>query len=499
MDDGPPTATTPWREARYRRFYEVVDEIVAELQDLPGEDGKPRRRLGGDKLIKLRHSVETLIRDSVAVTMGRQRTGETAIHLSPRGYGPGTPDPQLTYNIHVQRAYKGMIRLGYLEEVRRGFFDRSADGSGQSRGRLTRYVATDKLIDRLAEDDRRVLPAIVPPRIVELVQVKIKGQDGRRHRLPVEKTPEVERMAANIDQINRVLLNSWFDLELPDGEIISLQEAMEEDEEGDKQPLDLSRRTLYRVFNDPDLKTGGRFYGGWWQSIRNRDFPYRSKLIVNGKRMVEYDYSNLHPTILYAREGEVPPEDSYAAVIDYVKAVSFSQGGSLRKVIKKAFNAMLNAEKPLSRPPKDIELQRFELTWAELSEAIRRCHAPIAHHFETGVGVRLQRLDSDIAEKVLLYFAKGGIPVLPVHDSFLAHHGYSELPKVMARAFEEIVGVSPRIDQKHLTEPSETEQAEWSGDPYDFGEPTTDDLVEILRELDVGHERRLEAFRRGDG
>ena len=51
-------------------------------------------------------------------------------------------------------------------------------------------------------------------------------------------------------------------------------------------------------------------------------------------------------------------------------------------------------------------------------------HEPIAHHFYTGVGLRLQRLDSDIAEKVLLHFAQSGIAILPLHDSFLMHNGY---------------------------------------------------------------------------
>jgi hypothetical protein len=50
-------------------------------------------------------------------------------------------------------------------------------------------------------------------------------------------------------------------------------------------------------------------------------------------------------------------------------------------------------------------------------------HEPIAHHFYTGVGLRLQRLDSDIAEKILLHFAQSGIAILPLHDSFLMHNG----------------------------------------------------------------------------
>jgi hypothetical protein len=104
----------------------------------------------------------------------------------------------------------------------------------------------------------------------------------------------------------------------------------------------------------------------------------------------------------------------------------------------------------------------------------------------------LQRLDSDIAEKVLLHFAKSGIAILPLHDSFLMHNGYeASLEPVMRSAFEEVVGASPKIDRK---EPDKVFlQVAVDDDP--FGPVTTDDLHEILADLDVGYEHRLAAFR----
>ena len=42
-----------WRDARYHRFYEVVDQLVDELQEhVWAETGKPKRRLQGDSLEK---------------------------------------------------------------------------------------------------------------------------------------------------------------------------------------------------------------------------------------------------------------------------------------------------------------------------------------------------------------------------------------------------------------------------------------------------------------
>ena len=69
-----------WRDARYHRFYEVVDQLVDELQELVWvKTGKPKRRLKGDSLEKLRYSVECLVRDCVAVVLQRQKKGEASI------------------------------------------------------------------------------------------------------------------------------------------------------------------------------------------------------------------------------------------------------------------------------------------------------------------------------------------------------------------------------------------------------------------------------------
>ena len=124
---------------------------------------------------------------------------------------------------------------------------------------------------------------------------------------------------------------------------------------------------------------------------------------------------------------------------------------SARKMVKQAFNAMLNADKYIGNAPNGVHPKEFDLTWAELSDAITEFHAPIAHHFYTGVGLRLQRIDSDIAELVMLHFANKGIPILPLHDSFLMHHGYeTELAQQMDLAFQKVTGYKPKIDAKYF-------------------------------------------------
>lgn len=435
-----------WRQARYQRFYEVVDHIVPEILALQEDDGRVKRRLAGKQLNQLRYSVETIVRDCVAVIRQRRRKSDAAIHLGQYAYGSGRDDLRLTYSIHVERAYRGMLKLGYIEQTRDGYHDRQGRKDGSSTSRLTRYCANDKLVDLFTVAEQAVLPVIVPPKDVTLLRISQKEDDGgvtRRVSHPVLETAETQLMRSNLQTINRVLQRNWYDLEIDDDELERLQVRLSEDLKDPRQ-IDMSRRSLYRVFNDPDLQTGGRFYGGWWQNVPREYRPY---LLVNGKQMVEYDYSNQHPSILYAQAGLERPADCYRDVIKIkdLPGGKLPQGKTaedLRNLIKASFNAMLNAKKPLRNPPRDVRPKAFGLKWRDVSDAIMAFHAPIAHHFCTGVGLHLQRIDSDIAEKVMLAFIGMDAPILPLHDSFLVHNGYEgELPTVMNAASVDVIGI----------------------------------------------------------
>jgi hypothetical protein len=459
-----------WRDQRYHRFYEVVDYLVQELQEHVWlKTGKPRRRLKGDGLEKLHYAVECLVRDCMAVVLQRKRKGEAAIRKGQHYYSSNRPDQMLTYSVYIERAYEGLLELGYIEVTKPGYFDRKGRKDGTPTSRLTRYVASDRLLSLFTVDEIRAIPAMLPSyQDPELIRVRVKEKDengvSRKRSLAVVKTPQALQMHENLRIINKALSKHWYDLEIPDEEL------------------------SYRVFNDPELFTGGRFYGGWWQNIPRE---YRRYMIVNGKQMVELDYSNQHPSILYAQASVSRPDDCYS---DVIKLHNLPQGltsNDLRDMVKAAFNAMLNSPKQFKQAPSGVNPAKFGLKWADVSESIMDYHKPIAHHFYTGVGLRLQRMDSDIAEKVLLHFAHKGIAILPLHDSFMMHHGYeSSLEPVMSSAFEEVVGLSPKIDRKQASRRSDFEH----DDRYDdFGSDTSLDIKELL-ESRCGHDLRLDAF-----
>ena len=164
-------------------------------------------------------------------------------------------------------------------------------------------------------------------------------------------------MRKRLVHINKILNSTWYDLELSDDEFRHLEQQMHnrslERNEGDGR-LRLHDRSLYRVFNSASFDKGGRFYGGWWQIIPS---SYRRKILINGKRTVELDFSSLHPSILYAKIGKELPTDAYDISLKPSLAKDEHRKLSYRKLVKKAFNAMINAEHPLKQPPREIALK----------------------------------------------------------------------------------------------------------------------------------------------
>ena len=384
------------------------------------------------------------------------------------------------------------MELGYLEVTKPGYFDRKGRKDGTPTNRLSRYVASDRLLGLFTRDEIEAIPAIIPPYSdPELIRVRVKEKDengiSRKRSVLITETPETLQMRENLGIINKALSKHWYDLEIPDEELSDLQKRLADDLENERI-IRMDQRSLHRVFNDPELQTGGRFYGGWWQNIPRE---YRQHLAVNGKTMVELDYSNQHPSILYAQEGVIRPADCYSGVLKPSQVPDSFRHNELRNMVKAAFNAMLNSPKPLKQAPAGVQPSKFGLKWTEVSEAIMTFHQPIAHHFYTGVGLKLQRMDSDIAEKVLLHFAQKGIATLPLHDSFLMHNGYETwLEPVMRQAFEDVVGLPPKIDRKVASRWTDYENED--GDE-EFGSDTSLDIYELLTSRS-GHDRRLDAF-----
>jgi len=177
----------------------------------------------------------------------------------------------LTYSIHIERAFEGLVELGYLEVTKLGYFDRKGRKDGTPTSRLSRYLASDRLLGLFTRDEIEAIPAIIPSYIdPELLRVRVKERDengvSRKRSVVFTETPETLQIRENLGIINKALSKHWYDLEIPDEQLSDLQKRLADDPENDRI-IRMDQRSLHRVFNDPELQTGGRFYGGWWQNI----------------------------------------------------------------------------------------------------------------------------------------------------------------------------------------------------------------------------------------
>ena len=412
-----------------------LEELIKEtVKRIEAKEGRSRSRTAEEQL-RFEHATRVLIVDlwkAVKSTPIR----ESSINKRSGWYSenPRYRDPLLTYKQMIA-VFDGLINIGFIEVTREGYFDRTI-----YQGKTTRFVARDELLERLQELDGHPAISIKPDFNAETIILRDKV-DGRKVLQEYEDTPATERHRANLKKINSCFLRHWFDLEVQDTEVAKLEARIAN--HATKQPIDFSQRTLVRIFSNGSFKQGGRFYRGWWQNVPSE---YRKYITIDEKRTAEFDFSQLNPHLLYHSNYKVlGSDDAYDRVLD----------GEHRKIVKQAFNAMVQASTPLKSCPEEIDMSGLEMSWAELRDRIIKAHKPIADHFFKGVGNHLQFMDSNIAERIMLHFAGMDAPALPIHDSFILHHAYGESGEVeeaMRRAFYEEVGNHiSKIDEEILT------------------------------------------------
>lgn len=250
-------------------------------------------------------------------------------------------------------------------------------------------------------------------------------------------TLEVKTIIRNVNRINKCLDRHLISAEVPWGEFADYME---------KYPRIEQNKNYVRIFNNSDFKQGGRFYYHWSQMIESN---YRKYITIDGKSTVELDYSCLHLSMLYGLENLTPPAgDLYALPgID----------SCFRPVIKKAVNIAINAENETAA----MQAIREENRQSEdktglipprpkiILEALKEIHSPVKKYLCTGYGVRLQYLDSSIAEQIMLSLAEDDICCLCIHDSFIVAKEYQDrLYNLMVGKFSSLFNFNPRISIK---------------------------------------------------
>ncbi|MBM6592390.1 hypothetical protein [Microvirga pudoricolor] len=228
-----------------------------------------------------------------------------------------------------------------------------------------------------------------------------------------EDTPTTNLLRSRLRQINEWIDQA--DILVTDERSLTISDLGEQE------------RRLRRVFTQGSFEKGGRLFGGRWQAIRKQD--RLGKLEIDGQNVVELDYGQMTPRILYGMAGaEAPGTDAYLVP-------GTTDPARYRDGFKKLLNSLLFTEKPLERKPKDTESLLPKENIKTLVERLREFHQPIANYFETGIGHHLQYRESEIMVEVLLRLQAKEVVGLPIHDAVIVP---ASAEKITREVMEEV-------------------------------------------------------------
>ncbi len=304
-------------------------------------------------------------------------------------YG-GKTQRSAAHNRQVLTALEWLIGGGYLLKVD-GKRQVKVDGSSKVHDLPFAYVITDKWREEITDQPISLQHEIVRNPLASYVQLRTKTKD-RSVALPITQAdrqhyPDLiggsERLLEASDAI-------WQRVKISLG--------------GDVLPP--MQTTMTRIFNNGSFEQGGRFYC----QLQNLPKKQRINLRFDDEPTIEVDYSGMHPHLLYHLQRNEFSGDPYDIE------------GFKRKAVKVAFNTLINRDSSKHKGTAAKSLVRnLNITMVQamsLENAIYRLHHRIAGHFNTGYGLKLQKLDSQIAYDVMThFFMEIKRPILMIHDS----------------------------------------------------------------------------------
>jgi hypothetical protein len=424
---------------KWSNFPEVnaaVDALFAELRMLPEFGGKSKLRKKHVKVVVLNLYVAWLQAPDKWV----------AYHRMKEKYGPRGRYNELHISYLTVAIVDALHALGYIEHVL-GHYDKS----GQRPSHVSRMRATQKLLDLIHVS--KIVPQMVcsaPERECIILRARDEADDKQRD-IEYQDTDETRRMRAELSAYNQHLAVT--DIRLSDSVV------------GDSRPdgpmpkVDLTNKFVRRIFANGSWDEGGRFYGGWWQTVPRE---WRSQILIDGKPLAELDYSGLHVVLLYALAG-----------LDYWKEIGrdpywldgYERSDRMRGFLKLVLLCCLFAdsqEKAIKAMRSKVH-EREDGLWGrseeygwvadeeidlkKLVEAFAEAHPRIRRYFFSDYSTKLQRIDSLIAERVISEFTGKEIPILVLHDSFLIEGlKFDQLFTAMALSIDEVVEDELRLE-----------------------------------------------------
>ena len=341
----------------------------------------------------------------------------------PRGYGVNHLGRVNFSFKDTDAVFRKLESLGWIKVSQAG-----------KEGSYTRIIATGDLGQAFDEWGLVwMLPELLPSSdCVELRDVK-RDKEGKPLRTGKKKqttkvdveVPEgelVDQHRANLSYINDKLRQHCISLDLSNEHLLQLQKEMAtkktDSAEDTYRSLHFQRVQLTRIFSRGSMELGGRFYRGWWQMLPSSHRPH---IRIDGKKTIEVDYSGMSLRIIYALAGQKLDADTDPYDIGLPQWEGPSD--SRRKPVKKIINALINDEDGVYSIPKNV-LKLLKVSDEDFRLLLAKKHPLIQKELSSGIGLKTQYIDSQVAEAVMLDFLREDVVVLPVHDSFIVPVGF---------------------------------------------------------------------------
>ena len=239
----------------------------------------------------------------------------------------------------------------------------------------------------------------------------LRGADGRPHLY--KETQSTNALRQDVETHNDFLKGFEFTVSHPEASY---------DVQGylviDGRRLNPLRTSYRRIFN-LSFARGGRWYGPWWQSVPSR---IREGICINGEPTCEPDIRGCHMRLLSARAGIPLGDGDPYGCLDLP-----------RNHIKLAINIMLNAGSwrsargALIEHLSDCYGPTVGVHVDQIRTAVRSRFPALEPYWNTGFGLVLQNIDAAVCARVQQRLRNDGVPVLSIHDSYIAPQSAHDL------------------------------------------------------------------------
>lgn len=225
---------------------------------------------------------------------------------------------------------------------------------------------------------------------------------------------------------------------------------------------------LHRSFSRGDFEHGGRFYTSG-MSVQQLSKAVRSTLTIDGESVVELDYKALHPSILYELEDAILDDGfdvyytadmeigiSKKVFDEYVEMkLANTKFHPVRNLFKKGMLILINSSsyteavnalshamrEDRSKDYRDQDFLGVVVQPKFVIDKLKERNITISKYFHSDIGIKLQRKDSDIIEKVIEWAIETNTPIVPVHDSIICRkRDIGSVLCVMKESYKQVIG-----------------------------------------------------------